>query len=191
MLNRVSVMSDKKFHISKVTRDAATGVYSLSPSVSLEDDFGYCRYKSMSGLNKRGAQKGVYSESYPESNAVRVYIEENATREQTTCTLTVYFFGCDPQLPTGMTEAEQTVRMENDYHSFLDYLEGCMFLWQDDYRGRKALFYLTDAVEPSSDIIKNCPYLCVSLTLSNVFGKTFASDDNTIEDWLASGGTGE
>lgn len=187
----VSIMADKKFYISKVTRDADTGVYSLSETVSLEDDFGYCRYKSLSGMNNRGAQKGVYSESYPESNAQRVYIEDSATREQTSCTLTVYFFGCDPQLPTEKTVEEQIVEAENGYHKFIDYIEGGMFLWNDDYRKRKALFYLTDAVEPSSDIIKDCPYLCVSVSLENVFGKTFAEDDTTIEDWLANGGKGE
>ena len=37
---------------------------------SLEDDFGggSVRYKSLDGLNSKGKQKGVYTESYPESD---------------------------------------------------------------------------------------------------------------------------
>lgn len=182
-------MAEPKFYISKYIRDSDDGVWKLNGvRKSLEDDFGHCRYKSMSGLNSRGKQKGVYTESYPESNALRVHVEPNAYREATTCTLTVYFFGSDPSLPTTLSAVEQVKVMEDGWHSLFDWMEGGLLLWYDEYRQRKALLYVSEAVEPSSDVVKNVPYLQCAVKLNNVFGKTFGSDDTTIEDWLASGG---
>lgn len=182
-------MAEPKFYISKYIRDSDDGVWKLDGvRKSLEDDFGHCRYKSMSGLNSRGKQKGVYTESYPESNALRVHVEPNAYREATTCTLTLYFFGSDPSLPTTLSAVEQVKVMEDGWHSLFDWMEGGLLLWYDEYRQRKALLYVSEAVEPSSDVVKNVPYLQCAVKLGNGFGKTFGSDDTTIEDWLASGG---
>lgn len=181
-------MADLKFYISRYVKNSA-GVYVVDGSVkSLEDDFGFVRYKSMTGINSRGKQKGVYVETYAESNSARVYFASSPKKEQTSCTLTVYVFGADPLLPTSLSVTELAKKAEDTWHALCDWLEGHFVLWKDDYRQRKALLYLTEAIEPVSDVIKGVPYLQCAVTLTNVFGQTFGVNDNTIENWLKNGG---
>lgn len=181
-------MADLKFSISRYIKNSV-GSYVIDGSTkSLEDDFGCIRYKSMTGINSRGKQKGLYVETYAESNSARVYFASSPTKEQTSCTLTVCVFGADPLLSTSLSVTEQIKTAENTWHTFCDWLEGHFLLWYDDYRQRKALFYLEEVIEPASDVIKGVPYLQCAIKLSNVFGQTFGVEDNTIENWLKNGG---
>lgn len=181
-------MSEKKFHIQRYTK-AVNGLFVKDGTVaSLEDDFGYVRYKSMTGLNSRGKQKGVYAETYAEADSARVWFFDKPMREQTSSTLTVCCFGSDPSASTDKSETELAVAASVAWNGLVDWMENRLLLWTDDYRQRKALFYLAEAITPTSDVIKNVPYLQCDIKLTNVFGKTFAMDDTTIEDWLASGG---
>lgn len=181
-------MADKGFYIQGYTRNA-NGVFVVDGvRYSVEKDFGYCRYKSMSGLNSRGKQKGLYVETYAESESARVWFADVARREQTTVTLSLCFFGCNPSLSTGLSEEEQIKAASDNYHRFCDSIENKLLLWYDDYRQRKALFYLSEPIEPSTDAIKGIPYLLCSFKLTNVFGRTYSGDSTSIEDWLANGG---
>lgn len=186
-------MAEKKFYITRYLRNSETGVWGVDGKRrSLEDDFGYLRYKSMTGINSLGKQKGVYTESYPEADSLRVFVDENAKRESVTSTLTVYSFGADPSRVDGDKDvAEQVKAMEDNWHSFLGFLQGALLLWYDDYRQRKGLFLLQEAVEPTTDNIKNIPYLQCQVKLTNVFGQTYGSGDTMIEDWLSRGGKEE
>ena len=181
-------MAEKKFYIRRYKKKDGAYVALDEKDTSLEDDYGFIRYKSMTGLNAVGKQKGVYVEAYPESNSARVYIADKATREQTSSTLSLYVFGCNPELPVSASVTEQIAVMNNTWVDFFDRMEGCLILWHDDYRQRKPLFYITDAVEPKSDVIKNLPYLQCDIKLTNVFGKTFSMNDTTIEKWLENKG---
>lgn len=181
-------MAEKKFHIQRYTK-ADTGLFVKDGvQASLEDDFGFVRYKSMSGLNSRGKQKGVYVETYAEADSARVWFAGSPKREQVSSTLTVCCFGSDPEKPIEKTEAELTLAASASWNGLVDWMENRLLLWTDDYRQRKALFYLAEAITPTSDVIKGIPYLQCDIKLTNVFGKTFALDDTTIEDWLSSGG---
>ena len=180
-------MAEKKFYIQRYVKGTDGSWKADGTEKSLEDDFGFARYKSLSGLDSRGKQKAVYSESYPESNSLRVYIEPNAKRENITSTLTVLFFGSAPELPTSLSVTEQIKYAEDSWHSFYDWMEGSLILWHDDYRQRKALFFVSDATEPTSNI-KGIPYLQCGIKLTNVFGKSFEMGDKTIENWLKNGG---
>lgn len=182
-------MADKKFYIQRYVRNEQTGAWSSDGvAKSLEDDFGFVRYKSMSGINSLGKQKGVYTESYPEADSLRVFVDVAAKRESITSTLVVYCFGSDPAVGSDLDISEQIRAMEESWHSLLDFLQGALIVWKDDFRQRKGLFLLQEAVEPTTDNIKNIPYLQCQVKLTNVFGQTFAADDTTIEDWLNNGG---
>lgn len=184
-------MSEKKFYLTRYSFNEDRGVFVVDGGrKSLEDDFGFIRYKSISGINSRGKQKGVYVETYAEGEGSRVYFTSSAKREQITSTLSLCVFGSSPENTTEKSVYERISIAENAWHSFCDWIENHLILWYDEYRQRKALFYLSEAIEPKSDIIKNTPYLACDINLSNVFGKTFALDDNTIEDWLKAGGKG-
>lgn len=181
-------MAEKKFHIQRYIK-AGNGLFVKDgEQASLEDDFGFVRYKSMTGLNSRGKQKGVYVETYAEADSARVWFSDAPKREQTSSTLTVCCFGSDPSTTTDKTEQELSLAVSIAWNGLVDWMENRLLLWTDDYRQRKALFYLADAPTPTSDVIKGVPYLQCDIKLTNVFGKTFSLDDTTIEDWLSSGG---
>lgn len=169
-------MSDKKFYIQKATR-STDGTWALGDKKSLEDDFGYCRYMSLSNANSRGKQKGLYSETYAESDAVSVWFAESASREQISISLSVAFFGSDPQVTDNEGDIATLIQTATtSWQSFCDWLEGGLVIWYDDYRQRYLLMYLQEAVSPESDVIKNTPYINCKLTFTSVFGKSFDSD---------------
>ena len=70
-------MAEKKFYIQRYLKSEQGAWKADGLRKSLEDDFGggSVRYKSLDGLNSKGKQKGVYTESYPENDALRVFVE--------------------------------------------------------------------------------------------------------------------
>ena len=183
-------MAEKKFYIQRYLKSEQGAWKADGVRKSLEDDFGggSVRYKSLDGLNSKGKQKGVYTESYPESDALRVFVDPNARHENTNATLSVCVFGYNVDGTTELSITEQIKAAEKAWDSLYAYLEGALILWYDDYRQKKALFLVQDATEPSTDNIKNIPYLQCGIKLTNVFGKTFPIDETTIEEWLRNGG---
>ena len=63
------VMSDKKFYIRRYRHGDGKAQDLDGKDLSLEDDFGHVFYKSLTGVNSRGEQKGLYVETYPESDS--------------------------------------------------------------------------------------------------------------------------
>lgn len=182
-------MSDKKFYIRRYRIVSGKSQDLDGKDLSLEDDFGHVFYKSLTGINSRGEQKGLYVETYPESDSARVWLSSEAHESQTQSVLSVCVFGESPDASSStLSEAEMSSKMEESWHGLYDKLESCFILWHDDYRQRKALYYVKGAVTPKSDIIKGFPYLLCEITLENVFGKTFSMGSTTIEDWLGNGG---
>lgn len=182
-------MTDQKFHMTRYLRDESTGGWSADGAVrSLEDDFGFIRYKSLTGINAFGKQKGVYTESYAESDSLRVFISPTPTQEAITSTLTVLSFGSRPGFPSSSSVSDQVRVAEENWHALVEFLRGGLILWQDDYRQRKALFLLCDAITPATDNIKGVPYLECQISLQNVFGETYPSSSSMIEGWLKNGG---
>lgn len=181
--------SGKKFYIERYIR-GESGVYVQDGKrMSLEDDFGYVRYKSISNINALGKLKSVYTETYPESRSVRVWQNKKTTREQTSSVLDVFIFGGNPDASSDTDDNSVLIAdMCNTWSKLYDYLSGCLILWYDEYRQRKMLCYLQEALEPTQDVIKNFPYLECQIKLTNIFGQTFSEDDTTIEEWLKAGG---
>lgn len=180
-----------KFYLQRYKRNE-DGVYVMDGvERSLEEDFGFVRYKSITGLNSRGKQKMVYTETYPESDSLRAFVSSSAKEESISSTLNVYVFGSSPEETSTLSVPEQIKAAEDSWHTLFDWLEGSLIVWRDDYRQRKALFMVSDACEPSTDNIKGIPYLQCAVKLVNVFGRTFAVSDTTIEGWLSRGGREE
>ncbi len=177
-------MSDKKFYIQKYKRNSSGSWVADGTKKSLEDDFGFCRYLSLSGMNARGKQKNVYEETYVESDAARVWFADTAAREQPKITLSLVFFGDDPQLSSSKSDAELTLAAEKSWNEFYDWIEGGLLEWYDDYRQRKMLLYMTEACAPKADVVKGVPYLKCDVSLLSVFGKSLNKDSTTINEYL-------
>lgn len=188
-------MTERGFYIRTWKRDAASGAYAVDKdTVSLEDNvtFGICRYKQCDGVELVGAVRSIYTETYAEADSARVWISDDGVRrEQTSITLTLLWFGSDPMVSDGSNDddtASDIERINAGYHAFLDAVGGRMVEYWDGYRQRRVLMYLKEAVTINSDIIKNVPYRQAQFKFTNVFGESFALDDDTITKWLASGG---
>ena len=181
-------MQDEKFYISRYLKSEDGPWVLHGVRKSLEDDFGGCiRYKSVSGLNSKGKQKKVYTESFVESDSLRVYVSPVASHEPTTVTLSCCIFGYDIDGGTNLSVTEQIKAAEKSWNDLCAFFEGGLVLWCDDFRQEKALLMLQEAVEPTS-YVKNIPYLLCSIKFANIFGHSFDADDTTIEKWLAAGG---
>lgn len=180
-----------EFIFERYVTDADTHVLSLESSKSLEKDFGGLRYMSFSGLNGYGARKDVYVESYPESDAARVWLGGENAREQTTLTLTVASFGCDPSMPrtSGMSDADVTLKAEKDYRDFIDYVSscGCRIVYHDDVRNLWVAMYLKEATSTKKESVHGVPYLTAEIKFTNFFGRAF-TDSSVIDAWINSGG---
>lgn len=184
-------MSEGKFYIRRYMLNDGKVEDLDGKDLSLEDDFGHVFYKSLTGVNSRGEQKGLYVETYPECDSARIWLSSVPHESQTSSVLALYVFGASPDTPltaSSLSVTEMILKMEESWHELYDKLEGCFILWHDDFRQRKALYYVKGATEPKSDVIKGIPYLHCEITLTNVFGKTFSLGDNTIGDWLINGG---
>ena len=90
-------------------------------------------------------------------------------------TLKLYFIA-----PDDKKDNEAIDCIINSYHSFMDYLQGSLILYWDNVRKRKLLLALTESVKPSTtSVLEGREYLAVSFKFKNVYGKSFALDDET------------
>lgn len=179
-----------EFIFDRYISDADVHVLRLESSRSLEKDFGGLRYMSFSGLNGLGARKDVYVESYPESDAARVWLGDECSREPTTLTLTVASFGCDPSLPRlSGSDYDIMLKAEKDFREFLDYCssDGARIVYHDDVRGLYAAMYLKEATSTKKESVHGVPYLTSEIKFTNFFGRTF-TDRDVIDKWILSGG---
>ena len=129
-------------------------------TMDLEKDFNGLKYSSMEGIETIGAAKNIYSESYSDSDRLRVYVPDNLTHKPTTVTLTLYFVG---------------ENRYNVYDSFNTYLKGSKYhIYYDTARKKKLIFFVKDGISVGeSQWFGSTPYIQVEYKLSNIFGRTF------------------
>lgn len=135
---------------------------------NIEEAFPGLRYKECSGINSYGEPQGVYAETYAETTMAEVYVASEAAYKQTTIKLTLVFLE---------GEAEED-KNDASYHAFMKFISGCEIAYRDTVRMRKALMYLTGATEPKTDTLYGQKYKEVTFTFTNVYGRTFALDED-------------
>lgn len=127
------------------------------PVKNLEEDFPGLRYKEFKGLEKYGKNKGVYTETFAETDEVQVYITPTPIRENIELTLTLVFIG--------------NSRRET-YHLFVDYISQGKIKYWDSVRKREVVFVLIEAIEPETDtLIGGADYIQVSFKLTCLNGQ--------------------
>lgn len=109
------------------------------PVKNLEEDFPGLRYKEFKGLEKYGKNKGVYTESFAETDEVQIWMSPTPIRENIELALTLLFIG------ENRREA---------YHTFVDYISQGKIKYWDNVRNREVVFVLIEAVEPEIDTVK-------------------------------------
>lgn len=158
--------------------DVFDGVYVVGAELDIEREFDGLRYQRFEGLSEYGELSSVYEEGYAEVDGVLEYVGGDV-RGGVDMKLLLCFFG-------GVVDDGYDV-MYGVYSSFMDWVSGCRLIYRDTCRNRRVLMYLKDGVTVKSDVVRGCPYLSVSLTFGNVFGRSFGLDDMTIADRLGIG----
>lgn len=126
----------------------------------LEVDFKGLRYIKADGLNAIGETR-VYTEEYADSEQIRVYIPPTPTHKQTTVTFEFAVVG------------DTYDAMYKVYSDFLDFCMDKRMAYWDTARKRRLYFYVTSAVKPKEELLKNqkkC--LRFELLVNNIFGTT-------------------
>lgn len=168
-------MIEPKVFIVKVSK-GDDGKYAIieGTTKNVMTDFEGVFYQAVDGVEAIG-QPRVYTEEYPESDELSVYFPEKTTLKATDFTLKLYFIA-----PDDKKDNEAIDYILNSYNSFIDYLQGSLILYWDNVRKRKLLLALTESVKPSTtSVLEGCEYLAVSFKFKNVYGKSFALDDET------------
>lgn len=168
-------MIEPKVFLAKVSK-GDNGKYAITEGTTknVMTDFDGVFYQAADGVEAIG-QPRVYTEEYPESDELSVYFSEKTTLKATDFTLKLYFIAPDDK------EGNEAIDyIINSYHSFMDYLQGSLILYWDNVRKRKLLLALTESVKPSTtSVLEGREYLAVSFKFKNVYGKSFALDDET------------
>lgn len=135
---------------------------------NIEEAFPGLRYKECAGINSYGEPQAVYSEVYAETMTAEVYVAADPAYKQTSIKLTLVFLE---------GEAEED-KSDASYHFFMKFISGCKVAYRDTVRMRKALMYLTGATEPKTDTLYGQKYKEVTFTFTNVYGRTFALEED-------------
>jgi hypothetical protein len=142
---------DYKIYIQRVDIDN-------QPIYDLESHWSEIRYKQCKGLNDKGKKKSIYTESYADSDDLRVYEDATLSREATSIELTLYFMGANKQ---------------GAYDSFYDYVKKGTFLYADTVRRKLAKMILIDPVKPDEEKFTqgDTSYYKVKFTFQNIWGE--------------------
>ena len=168
-------VNDYKFYMRRVTQDSE-GNDIFGTITDIEEYFPGLRYKAITGMEAYG-KPYTYSEAFSDSDKTAVYVPSDACNEPTTIKLTLYFFDKNEHsdLPSAITA------IDAQYHAFVEFILGARILYWDDVRQRKALLYVTDKIEPTTDRVSDNFYREVTITFTNVYGRTFGMSQMTEE----------
>lgn len=147
------MIDNYKFYMQQYPKNGV-----IQPIKDLEVDFIGLKYSKLMGIDKYGKIKNIYTESYPESSELRVWIPEIITRDNPEIELTLYFVG---------------VNRRSVYHQFVQYISGSKLYYWDNCRNRKVAILLTEPVEPSDDkLYGSTPYITASFKFTNLDGQS-------------------
>lgn len=152
--------SEYKFYMQEVKR--TDNGYELDPDTKpkdIEADFHGCiRYSKAEGINTIGKPR-VYTETYSDSDRLRVYVPANVTNDATKVVFTFYFFG-DNRFKA--------------YNEFNEYIRNGIHRYWDTARNRYFDFIVADEIKIGNERFYGLmPYFEVKYTVQNLNGCTF------------------
>lgn len=140
--------------------------------IDIEDEFQGLIYLNAKGMNDVGKAKNVYTETYADSDDLRVYtpasdtmIEngvevDSYTNEATVITMQFAVVG-----DAGMRQLTM--------NRFIDYIRHGIHKYVDDARNREFRFVIQDEIKVSDEKWHgNTPYVILEVSMQNLNGKT-------------------
>lgn len=152
------------FYIQKTDKNGVA----IGDAIDLEKSFSGLHYCSCKGLEAVGKAKNIYTESYPESDGLRMYHPSDSglavARESTDVELELLFTG------------DERRKSLSDYRKWIQ--AGRFYYW-DTARNKKVWLALIEATDPKEDNIKNggkC--IWITFKLKNLWGESKTCDNN-------------
>ena len=133
--------------------------------IDIEEHF-KCKYVKFEGLSETGKVKNVYTETYAETEELRVYMPDEVLYENTELSLTLLF------APSSNNEND----VQDNERSFFEYVSGHKIEYHDTFRNRYVSLLLINKPEVVGEILYGgSRYREVKYTFKNIYGRSFAT----------------
>ena len=158
-----------KFYIQRYSRkhwNKETSQYDKEEKgelIDIEEQF-KCKYVKFEGLSETGNVKNIYTETYAETEELRVYIPDEVLYENTDLSLTLLF------APDSANESD----VQNNERAFFEYISGHKIEYHDTFRNRYVSLLLINKPEVIGEVLYGgSRYREVKYTFKNIYGRSF------------------
>ena len=125
-----------------------------------------CKYVKFEGLSETGKVKNIYTETYAETEELRVYIPDEVLYENTALSLTLLFE------PDSTNDSD----VQNNERAFFEYVSGHKIEYHDTFRNRYVSLLLINKPEVVGEVLYGgSRYREVKYTFKNIYGRSFAT----------------
>lgn len=159
-----------KFYIQKYGREywnKETSKYDKEAKgelIDIEERF-KCKYVKFEGLSEAGKVKNVYTETYADSEELRVYVPDEVLYEQTDISLTLLF------APSSANDND----VQDNERAFFEYVSGQKIEYHDTFRNRYVSLLLINKPEVIGEVLYGgSRYREVKYTFKNLYGRSYA-----------------
>lgn len=125
-----------------------------------------CKYVKFEGLSETGKVKNIYTETYAESEELRMYIPDEVLYENTDISLTLLF----------SPYSENDSDVQDNERAFFEYVSGHKIEYHDTFRNRYVSLLLLNKPEVVGEVLYGgSRYREVKYTFKNIYGRSFAT----------------
>ena len=160
-----------KFYIQRYSRkhyNKETSQYDkedIGELIDIEEQF-KCKYVKFEGLSETGKVKNIYTETYAETEELRVYIPDEVLYENTDLSLTLLF------APSSANDND----VQDNERAFFEYVSGHKIEYHDTFRNRYVSLLLLNKPEVVGEVLYGgSRYREVKYTFKNIYGRSFAT----------------
>lgn len=132
------------------------------PSYDIEEHFSGMLYMRAEGMNDIGKSKNVYTETYADSDRLRVYLPNDGVYTNDATKITMHF------LVVGDADTRQGI-----IDDFYEYVRIGVHRYWDDARNLEFDFIVQDEIKVSDEKWHgSSPYVEIAVVMQNLNGKT-------------------
>ena len=133
--------------------------------IDIEEHF-KCKYVKFEGLSETGKVKNIYTETYAETEELRMYIPDEVLYENTDMSLTLLF----------SPYSENDSDVQDNERAFFEYVSGHKIEYHDTFRNRYVSLLLINKPEVVGEVLYGgSRYREVKYTFKNIYGRSFAT----------------
>ena len=158
------------FYIQRYSRkhyNKETGKYDkedIGELIDIEEQF-KCKYVKFEGLSETGKVKNIYTETYAETEELRMYIPDEVLYENTDMSLTLLF----------SPYSENDSDVQDNERAFFEYVSGHKIEYHDTFRNRYVSLLLLNKPEVIGEVLYGgSRYREVKYTFKNIYGRSLS-----------------